>query len=95
MITLFKDENDELVAGKYIRNAKTGKIKLVKVSDLLEGEVYYFSWGVIVLNPKKVDVLKQLKFKSCQMVETFDGLMVFIKDYVENKEEQPTIWDMI
>ena len=95
MITLFKDENDELVAGKYIRNAKTGKIKLVKVSDLLEGEVYYFSWGVIVLNPKNADILKQLKFKSCQMVETFDGLMVFIKDYVENKEEQPTIWDMI
>lgn len=95
MITLFKDENDELVAGKYIRNAKTGKIKLVKVSDLLEGEVYYFPWGVIVLNPKNVDILKQLKFKSCQIVETFDGLMVFIKDYVENKEEQPTIWDMI
>ena len=95
MITLFKDENDELVAGKYIRSAKTGKINLVKVSDLLEGEVYYFHWGVIVLNPKNVDILKQLKFKSCKMVETFDGLMLFIKDYVENKEEQPTIWDMI
>ena len=95
MFTLFKDENDELVAGEYFYNSKTGKSNLYKLSDLFGGEVYYFPWGVMVLNPKRLDIIKNLKYKNCQIVETLDGIMVFIKEHVENKEEQPTIWDII